>query len=445
MKEIVIVGGGTAGWMAAIAISGRFPEKRITVVDPKGGSPIGVGESVTGVVLQFVSDPLHGLSMGEFFRRCDPTFKTGIWYKDWHGPGTEYVSPIDAPPQYFKHSYPSFTEEFYARIVADGATIGEVQLYGMLMRRNLTDYCRNPDGSVNADWAFASCQFDALKFAGWLREVAVLRPNVTHVDGIVEGFERDAENGHITSIRTQTGQEIRGEFFIDCTGFHRLLFARAYQPAWKSYAPWIKVDSALPRFVEYAPGQPIPNFTLARAMPHGWMWEIPTQSRLGRGYIFSSRYVSDEQAIADFRATGVDVGDSPRILRFEPGRFEKMWEGNVCTIGFRACFPNRSRRPPSTGCMCKFGCSPSSCCRFARANPLRPWPRNITSSSRRPMTTTSISSATITAPGARTRSSGGITKSPKHSLPRTRRGRKNGGMPFPCAKTLRRPIHSRQA
>jgi hypothetical protein len=107
MNNIVIVGGGTAGWMAALAIASRYPEKRITVVDPKSISPMGVGESVTGVVFSFVNDPLHGLSKGDFFRHCDVTLKAGIWYKDWQGPGTEYLTPIDSPASYFKHFYPT--------------------------------------------------------------------------------------------------------------------------------------------------------------------------------------------------------------------------------------------------------------------------------------------------------------------------------------------------
>jgi tryptophan halogenase len=338
MKDIVIVGGGSAGWMTAIAIGARFPEKRITVVASSAMGPIGVGESVTGVVLEFVTDPLHGLDLREFFRRCDPTFKMGIWYKDWHGRGTEYLSPIDAPPSYFRHNYETSTEEFFARAASDGAKLGEVQLYGLLMRQNKTDHFREPNGSVNTQAARASCHFDALKFGAWLHEIARGRENIAHVDDIVETFEQDAETGHVTKVRTETGREISGEFFIDCTGFHRLLLAKAYAPKWKSYAQHIRVDSAIPTVQPYAPGQAIPNYTQATAMPHGWMWQIPTQSRLGRGYIFSSRYISDEQALREFREAGTDPGENPRILRFEPGRFEKQWQGNVCAIGLSGVF-----------------------------------------------------------------------------------------------------------
>jgi tryptophan halogenase len=338
MKNIVIVGGGSAGWMSAIAIADRFPEKHITVVDPKAIGPIGVGESVTGVLLEFVGNPLHGLTMGEFFRRCDATFKMGLWYKNWAGVGTEYLSPIDAPTNYFKHTYPTYTEEFFAKVASEGAKLGDAQFFSVLMRHGKTDHFRNPDGSVNAQLATASCHFDALKFGAWLQEVAPQRPNIEHIDDVVESFEQEAETGHVTKIRTQTGREIAGDFFIDCTGFHRRLFAKVYEPKWKSYADFIKVDSAIPQVVEYAPGAAIPNYTQVTAMPHGWMWQIPTQSRLGKGYIFSSRYVSDEQAIAEFRATGVNVGENPRVLRFEPGRFEKLWIGNVCTIGLSGVF-----------------------------------------------------------------------------------------------------------
>ncbi len=338
LKNIVIAGGGSAGWMAAIALAARFPEKHITVIDSKTVGPIGVGESVTGVVFEFVSDPLHSLSFGDFFRRCEPTFKLGIWYKDWQGIGTEYLSPIDSPFQFFPHHYPLDSEDFYAAAAAEGKRLGDVQLYSKLMRAGLTDFLRNPDGSVNRDFGGASCHFDALSFAAWLAEVAATRTNITHVDDIVEGFAQDAESGHITAIRTRSGRDVSGEFFIDCTGFHRLLLAKAYQPKWKSYADCIRVDSAIPQQTAHVEGQPMPNYTLATAMPHGWQWQIPTQSRLGKGYIYSSRYISDEQAVAEFRATGVDVGDTPAILRFSPGRLEQQWVGNVCAIGLAGVF-----------------------------------------------------------------------------------------------------------
>ena len=338
IKNIVIVGGGSAGWMTAIALAARFPEKHVTVIDSKTIGPIGVGESATGVVFEFITDPLHGLGWGEFFRRCDPTFKLGIRYKGWQGIGTEYLGPIDNPWRYFQYRYPLAIEEFYAVAAAQGIRLGEGQLYSHLMRSGRTDFFRNPDGSVNQQFGFASCHFDALAFAAWLAEVAVKRPNVTHVDDLVEGFAQDAESGHVTAIRTRSGREVAGEFFLDCTGFHRLLLAKAYHPKWKSYADHIRVDRAIPHQTQHPEGEPMPNYTVVTAMPHGWQWQIPTQSRLGKGYIYSSRYISDEQAVAEFRATGVDVGDSPNILRFSPGRLDQQWAGNVCAIGLAGVF-----------------------------------------------------------------------------------------------------------
>src|SRR4051794_38175472 len=172
MKDIVIIGGGTAGWMAAISIACRFPDKSVTIVDPKLIGPIGVGESVTGALVSFILEPRHRLSLGELFRRCDATCKTGLWYKDWQGIGTDYASPIDQPADYFKHFYPTHAEEFYAQVVVDRARLGQVQLYANCMRTNRTDHFWNPDGSVNTNWARFSVHFDALKFAGWLQEIS---------------------------------------------------------------------------------------------------------------------------------------------------------------------------------------------------------------------------------------------------------------------------------
>ena len=337
MEKIVIVGGGTAGWMAAIALSSHMPEKQIVVIDPSRVAPIGVGESVTGVVLQFVRYPFHGLDTAEFFRECDATLKLGIWFKDWTGLGNEYLSPIDFPPDIFDQHYFEDMEDFYALITASGQSICEEQIHGRLMRANRTDYFRHA-GAINRQFSTASCHFDALKFAAWLKGIARGRTNITHIDDSIERFDQHPETGLVTKILTEKGAEVDGDFFLDCTGFRRLLFERAHRPKWEDYSKYIKVDRAIPAFEPYEDTQEIPVFTGAQAMPNGWMWQIPTQSRLGRGYVFSSKYASDEQAISEYRAAGIAVDDSPRIIRFAPGKFETQWQGNVCALGLAGGF-----------------------------------------------------------------------------------------------------------
>ena len=213
-----------------------------------------------------------------------------------------------------------------------------MQLYSVLMRTNRTDHFKDALGRVNEQAAKVSCHFDALKFAAWLQEICPRYPNIEHIDDVVESFAQDRDNGFVTQIRTRSGRDIAGDFFVDCTGFHRLLLAKAYRPKWVSYADKIKVDSAIPCFVPYAPNEEPPNYTLAAAMPNGWMFRIPTQSRFGYGHLFSSRYTDVKEAVAHMRAVGVDPGDSPRVLRFESGRTEKQWMGNVCAIGLSAGF-----------------------------------------------------------------------------------------------------------
>ena len=320
LNKVVIAGGGTAGWMAALAISSRMKGVTVEVIDPEGIPAIGVGESVTGVVQQFVSDPALGLDIHEFFRKADATLKMGIWYKGWQCDDSEYLTPIDSPFQFFKSPYPTDSEEFYATAVADGIDICESQIYSELMRSNRTDYLRENDGSITAKFAGASCQFDALKFAAWLKEVCSTKDEIIHTNDVIEGFEQEPESGWVTSVITESGRKIEGEFFIDCTGFHRKLFEPAFAPKWIDYSRFIKLDSAIPNPTDYRPGQKIPSYTSATAADHGWMWQVPTQSRLGTGYAFSSRYVDDEAAVEEMRAAGCDPGDNPRIIRFQPGR-----------------------------------------------------------------------------------------------------------------------------
>lgn len=338
LEKIVIVGGGTAGWMAAIGLASRLPSANITVLDPSGIAAIGVGESVTGSVQTFVTDPVNQLDISEFYQRTNATLKMGIWYRNWQGEGTDYLTPIDSPGQYFDHHYVEAEEDFFAFAAADGAKLGDLQIFSQLMRRNLTDFIREEDDAISGRLSTASCHFDALKFADWLKEKATQRPNITHIDDEMEGFEQDPDTGHITHIKTRNGQEVEGDFFLDCSGFRRLLLQEAYQPGWLDSRPFIKLDTAIPTPVPHPDSEPIPTYTESTAMPNGWMWRVPTSERLGRGYVYSSQYVSDEDAVAEMRAAGLDPGDEPRFLRFSPGRLKKQWCGNVCAIGLAGGF-----------------------------------------------------------------------------------------------------------
>ena len=211
MKQIVIVGGGTAGWMAALVLSTRFPEKTFTVIDPASIASIGVGESVTGVVLDLICDPDYGLSVNDFFRQTDATLKLGIWFKNWQGQGSEYLAPIDNPVARLLDPYPEAVEEFYAVIASDGVKLGKAQIYSHLMQANKTDYIRM-DGKISDQFARASCHFDALKFASWLREICAKRPNINHLDDVVVSHRQEADQGSITELVTESGRIVARGF-----------------------------------------------------------------------------------------------------------------------------------------------------------------------------------------------------------------------------------------
>ncbi len=337
MQNVVVVGGGAAGWLTALVLSSRDPARTITVIDPTALGSIGVGESVTGVVLNLVDDPRYELSIRDFFRHTDATLKLGIWFKDWQRVGVDYLAPIDNPITYFPRQYPEGLEEFYAITAADRVQLGKAQIYAHLMRANRTDYVRR-EGVTTGQYSNASCHLDAVLLADWLRRSCKHRRNIVHIDDAVASFVQEPESGIVTQIVTESGQVIAGDFFVDCSGFRRRLFNEAYRPKWIDYSQHIKVDSAIFCPVPYQADQELPVYTTATALPHGWMWEVPTQSRLGTGYLYSSRYVSDEEALRQMRSTGVEPGDSPRIIRFQPGRFASHWQGNVCAIGLAGGF-----------------------------------------------------------------------------------------------------------
>ena len=338
LKKVVIVGGGTAGWMAAISLSSHFPQLEIVVIEPSGIPPIGVGESVTGSVQSFINYAPHKLDMRDLFRKADASLKLGIWYKEWAGAGHEYLTPIDGPSAFFDDHYYQDIEDFYAAATAKSVPVSESQIHSPLMRANLTDYVR-VNGEVSRKYSMASIHFDAIKFAAWLKEESKSRGNITHVDGQVTGYEMNPETGFINHVKTEAGQRVEGGFFIDCSGFRRILLGAAYEPDFVDFSQHIRVDSAIPNPISYEEGQDVPVYSQATAMPNGWSWRVPTQSRLGEGYLFSSKYVSDEDAINEFRTiVGADPADSPRIIRFKPGKYRSVFCGNVCAIGMAGGF-----------------------------------------------------------------------------------------------------------
>ena len=333
--SIVIVGGGTAGWMAAASLQHHFrgTPLKITLIESSEIGTVGVGEATIPTIRRFYQ--ALGLTDLDVMKATSATCKLGIRFNDWLEPGSSFIHPFGLFGQDLKgvpfHNY-------WLRLRQAGIDPGPMGDYSLgaslAAAGKFTLPSRNPPSSLSIfDWAL---HFDAGLFAKLMREVAE-KAGVTRVDARITRVNLRPEDGFIESVDLDTGGRVAGELFIDCSGFRGLLIEEALQTGYESWDHWLMCDSALAVQSE-GQGAP-PPYTDVTALPAGWRWRIPLQHRYGNGYVYSSRHVSDEAA----RQTLVGAIDErllrePRTIRFKPGRRLKAWNKNCIALGLAAGF-----------------------------------------------------------------------------------------------------------
>ena len=334
LRRVVIVGGGTAGWMTAAAL-GRFLKDgytQVTLVESEAIGTVGVGESTIPQINIF--NRMLGLDENEFVRKTKATFKLGIDFVDWKEIGHSYHHPfgpygVDMEGVSF-HAY-----WLKARALGLADDLGDYSLQTVASRQS--KFMR-PNGQANSPlgqiaYAF---QFDAGLYARFLRDFAEAR-GITRHEGKIASVQQDGESGHVTSVTLESGAVVEGDLFIDCSGFRALLIEQTLKAGYEDWSPWLVNDRAVA--MPCALGGSLAPVTRATARPHGWRWRIPLQHRLGNGYAYSSAHVSDDEAIADLMANldGQPLAE-PNLLRFTAGRRKKSWDRNVVAIGLSAGF-----------------------------------------------------------------------------------------------------------
>lgn len=346
IDEVTIVGGGTAGWMAAIMLTtflnraGGKPPVRVTLIESPKIPTIGVGEAtVRGIVVLFRQ---LGLSETEFFRRANASFKLAVRFEDWN-------RRPDGSPVVFHHpfNYPGPLDGISPgyHYLAHGQP-GESLSSAMTWNEPLIHAARGPRRLGSADYDQVvdySYHLDAGLYAGWLREIAVAR-GVRHLKDDVLDATLD-ERGHVTSLLLEQGGSLPVKFVIDCSGFRSLLLQGKLKEPFRSYSDQLLVDSALPMQIDHRqPG--IEPVTRATALSSGWVWRVPLTSRVGTGYVFSSKFQDDESARQEFERHLKAVGDlGPdevavplKTIRMKVGRAERAWVGNCLAIGLSGAF-----------------------------------------------------------------------------------------------------------
>ena len=336
--HFVIVGGGTAGWIAAFILqdSARKAglDARFSVVESSKIPTVGVGEATTAAFRVFLKQ--FGIDEFEFFRKTEATFKLGIRHEDWRRKGYTYYGPIDDPHQVVKPPPGAPSDYLNVYSVSAGRPVQDMHLFGPLLERKKAPYALKADGSLIPLGPFHHAyHFDQALVGKFLKSKS---KDVEIVDAVVAGVERDGESGDIKALVMEDGLRLEGDFFIDATGFRKRLIVGELQAPWISYAHELPVNRALPFWLEIRPGEEIANYTRAWAQSSGWMWQIPTQYRYGCGYVYSDEFLSPEEAKREVEtALGREI-EVRSDIRFSIGRLEKAWIGNCLAVGLSSSF-----------------------------------------------------------------------------------------------------------
>jgi len=337
LRKVVIVGGGTAGWMAAAPLAqklrqGAGPPCEIVVVESPDIGTIGVGEATLPTIRAY--NRSLGLDGADFVRRTQATFKLGIEFRDWGRLGHRFFHGFgDFGPAI--ENRPSFMH--WLRLARTGPMPPyEDWSTASVMARN--NRFTPPHGEVPsaANGYSYAYHFDAGLYAAYLREQA-LGHGAQRIEGKVVDVELRAADGFIEALKLADGRRIDGDLFIDCSGFRGLLIEQVLHAGYEDWSALLPCDTALA--VPSARADRLAPYTLSTAKPAGWQWRIPLQHRIGNGHVYCSGFMSDDEA-ARVLLAGLDTPalDVPRSLRFTTGRRRKAWVRNCVALGLAAGF-----------------------------------------------------------------------------------------------------------
>ena len=336
IERIVIVGGGTAGWMTAAALS-RLAEKRtvaITLIESEAIGTVGVGEATIPPIVEF--NQLLGIDEREMMAATQATFKLGIQFANWGQVGESYFHPFGT---YGYHMGGIAFHQVWHRARSEGER-RPLQIFNLeTVAAHFGRFSRTQDFQRDdlptMNYAY---HIDATRYAAFLRAYSEKR-GVVRTEGKVVDTTLDPESGFVSSVTMDDGTEVEGDLFIDCSGFRGLLIEQALETGYDDWRHYLPCDRAVALPCEREDGSGPAPFTKATAHSAGWQWCVPLQSRNGNGHVYCSEYMSDDEAhdILVKNLAG-KPGAEPNFLRFVTGRRKKAWNRNVIAIGLSSGF-----------------------------------------------------------------------------------------------------------
>lgn len=334
IKSIVVVGGGTAGWMTATALARVLNMRNysIRLIESEQIGTVGVGEATIPAIHDF--NRRLGIDEQAFMRETNATFKLGIEFVDWRRTGESYLHPFGTYGQDlngvgFHHYW------LKRKLAGDETPLDKYSLPYVAAKMGRFKHPTDDARSIYSTYSYAF-HFDASLYARFLRRIAE-ELGVERKEGKIVDVQLRAKDGHIKHLVMEDGGIVDGDLFIDCSGFRGLLIEGALQTGYEDWRSFLPCDSALAVPTDNV-GEP-PPYTRATARSAGWQWRIPLQHRTGNGHVYSSAYMSQDEA-TDILLKNVEGAPQaePRLLRFTPGKRLKMWNRNCVAIGLSGGF-----------------------------------------------------------------------------------------------------------
>ena len=350
LDNIVIVGGGTAGWFTALYCLKNLPESNITLVESEEIGILGAGESTTP---HFVGALKYlDLNIEDLVKYTNSTFKNAIKFTNWNGDGQYYYNPFFSSMENISGQSTKFENEspdisLYFNINASNNKSSQSFDYPqVLCNKNKSSFKISPNSNnlnflsdldVTSSYAM---QFDAREIAKFLRTEAENK-GIIRIEGKVKNIICDRDE-QIKQLILENEKIIDCDFVFDCTGFAKLFIGKKFKSEWVSYSKYLPVKSALPFFIETDYEEDIPPYTECIAMKYGWMWKIPLQHRYGCGYVYDSDLISEQDAVIEIEEFLGYKPDYPRkdkgSFSFEAGCYKKTWINNCIAIGLSSGF-----------------------------------------------------------------------------------------------------------
>jgi len=325
-KNIVVLGGGTAGWLTALYLKIIFNQCNITLIESKKIGILGAGEGSVPVLPKFLSE--LGLKLPEVIKSTGGTLKNGICFENWNGDGKKYFHGFDVKNSLNKFKIPPYFSndcyDYYLKHLINNNMSFDENTYP-----NILSF----ENKIDLDNMSYSYHFDAHKLAEYLKKVGQIRGINLYYDEFKNVKTDEFDN--ITALNFESGRSQSCDFVFDCSGFNRLLIGKYYKTKWIDYQKHLPIKKAIPFFLKQ--DESIKPYTQAIAMKYGWIWKIPLQHRYGAGYIFDSDYISDEDAFNEAKEMFPEI-EYTRTIKFDAGRYEKVWYKNCIAVGLSTGF-----------------------------------------------------------------------------------------------------------